>query len=163
MTIGSRPNVLSNQQDAIGRRRDAAIKQGWLVKKGQRNTSSWKKRHFVLRADTLSYYKTDEANADEKASISLATCEVGPESGEDGHDWLLKVKFLFLKSTLRRHSLGQRGLIIIVCVCVCVCVGGAGERGWSPAGARGRVEGAQGRLDRGRGRSRRRPRLQKGL
>jgi len=58
----------------------------------------------VLRADTLSYYKTDEANADEKASISLATCEVGPESGEDGHDWLLKVIFFFCFAAIRRAS-----------------------------------------------------------
>jgi len=94
-------------KDAIGRRRDAAIKQGWLVKKGQRNTSSWKKRHFVLRTDTLSYYKTDEANADEKASISLATCEIGPESSDNGHDWLLKVvvdgRQLVLEAESKEH------------------------------------------------------------
>jgi len=78
-------------KDAVGRKRDAQIKSGWLTKKGQRNPSSWKKRYFVLGIDTLSYYKTDEPKSEVKASISLATCEVNPQTSDEGHEWLLKV------------------------------------------------------------------------
>lgn len=45
----------------------------------------------MLRTNTLSYYKSDEANVEEKASISLGTCEITPENSEEGHEWLFKV------------------------------------------------------------------------
>lgn len=78
------------------------------MKRGQHNPSSWKKRHFVLRTDTLSYYKTDESNAEEKASISLATCEIAPESSEEGHEWLFKVTVEGRQLVLEAESKEQR-------------------------------------------------------
>jgi myosin heavy subunit len=80
-----------NVKDAIAKRKEVVDKQGWLTKKGQRN-HTWKKRWFVLRGDVLSYYKTDTSGAEEKASISLSSCSVGPEKPEgDKQQWLLKI------------------------------------------------------------------------
>jgi len=98
-----------NVKDAIAKRKEVVDKQGWLNKKGQRNQSAWKKRWFVLRGDVLSYYKTDAQGAEEKGSISLASCSVGPEKPDgDKQQWLLKIVVESRKLILEAESKKDR-------------------------------------------------------
>ncbi len=52
-------------KDALSAKKYPVQRQGWLLKKGQRNLT-WKKRFFVLRSESLSYYKSDQPDAEEK-------------------------------------------------------------------------------------------------
>lgn len=97
-------------KDALALRKDVVDKQGYLVKKGQRN-HSWKKRWFVLRGGVLSYYLTEDAAAEAKASISLASCSVAPEQADAAdkeHTWLFAIAVEGRKLVLHADSQKDR-------------------------------------------------------
>eukprot|EP01087_Luapelamoeba_hula_P017518 TRINITY_DN5536_c0_g1_i1.p1 TRINITY_DN5536_c0_g1~~TRINITY_DN5536_c0_g1_i1.p1 ORF type:complete len:838 (-),score=182.97 TRINITY_DN5536_c0_g1_i1:158-2671(-) len=71
-------------KDTQNLRREVVDKSGWLQQQGLRDATSWKRRWFILRGNTLSYYLSESNTEESKGSINIASCSVQPESPLDG-------------------------------------------------------------------------------
>jgi len=97
-----------NVKDALLLKKDVADKQGYLVKKGQRNPN-WKKRWVVLKGNELSYYISEQTLSDIKGSIALSSSVVTVEPAEDKErQWLLGISIEGGKLILQAESQKER-------------------------------------------------------